>query len=108
MHLCYVDLTKSYDCVDGTALVAFLRSYGVPHKLVDIIQVLHTDTRFHMRTADGVSGDFQVKPGVQQGCVLSPLLYNCFVYWILRETNEMMGGGLLVEYSTSGGLFLSY
>ena len=61
-----------------------------------------------MRTADGVADDFQVKSRVRQGCVLSPLLFNCFMDRILREATEMMDGGLYVEYSTSGGLFLSY
>ena len=37
VHLCFVDLTKAYDSVDRTALAAVLRSYGVPHQLVDII-----------------------------------------------------------------------
>ena len=108
VHLCFVDLTKAYDSVDRTALAAVLRSYGVPHQLVDIIQELHTDTRCHVRTADGVADNFQVKSGVRQGCVLSPLLFNCFMDRILREATEMMDGGLYVEYSTSGGLFLSY
>ena len=44
VHLCFVDLTKAYDSVDSTSLAAVLRSYGVPHQLVDIIQELHTDT----------------------------------------------------------------
>ena len=108
VHLSFVDLTKAYDSVDRTALAAVLRSYGVLHQLVDIIQELHTDTRCHVRTADGVSDDFQVKSGVRQGCVLSPLLFNCFMDRILREATEMMDGGLHVEYSTSGGLFLPY
>ena len=108
VHLCFVDLTKAYDSVDGTALAAVLRSYGVPHQLVDIIQELHTDTRCHVRTADGVSDDFPVNSGVRQGCVLSPLLFNCFMDRILREATKMMDGGLHDEYSTSGGLFLSY
>ena len=38
-----------------------------------------------MRTADGVSEDFQVKTGVRQGRVLSPLLFNCVMDRILRE-----------------------
>ena len=54
VHLCFVDLTKAYDSVDRTALTAI---YGAPHQLVDIIQELHTDTRCHVRTADGVSDD---------------------------------------------------
>ena len=96
-------LSGASDSVDRKALAAVLRSYGVPHQLVDIIQELHTDTRCHVRTADGVFDDFQVKSGVRQGCVLSPLLFNCFMDRILREATEMMDGGLHVEYSTSGG-----
>ena len=40
--MCFVDLTKEYDSVDRSALVAVLKSYGVPHQLVDIIQALYT------------------------------------------------------------------
>ena len=89
VHLSFVDLTKAYDSVDRTALVAVLRSYGVPHQLVNIIQELHTDTRCHVRTRDGVSEDFQVRSGVRQGCVLSPLLFNCFMDRIVREATEI-------------------
>ena len=77
VYLCFVNLSKTYNSVDHTALVAILRSYGVPHQLMDIIQKLYTGTGFHMRTEDGVSEDFQVKTGVRQGCALSPLLFNC-------------------------------
>ena len=66
VHLCFVDLTIAYDSVDCTALAAVLRSYGVPHQLVDTIQELHTDTRCHVRTADGVSDNFHLKSGVRQ------------------------------------------
>ena len=57
---------------------------------------------------DGVFEDFQVRSGVRQGCVLSPLLFNCFMDRIVREATKVMDGGLHIEYSTSGGLFLSY
>ena len=105
VYLCFVDLSKAYDSVDCTAI---LRSYGVPQQLVDIIQELYTRTGFHVRTTDGVSEDFQVKTGVRQGCVLSPLLFNCVTDRILREVTEMLGGGLNIEYTPAGGLFLSY
>ena len=58
VHLSFVDFTKAYDSADRTALVAVLRSYGVLHQLVNVIQELHTDTRCHVRTGDGVSEDF--------------------------------------------------
>ena len=106
--LCFVDLSKAYDSVNHTALVAILRSYGVPHQVVDIIQELYTGTECHVRTADGVSEDFQVKTGVRQGCVLSSLLFNCVMDRILKEATDLLGGGLHIEYTSAGGLFLSY
>ena len=43
---------KTCDSVDHTvtALVAILRSYGVPHQLVDITHELYTGTGCHVRT----------------------------------------------------------
>ena len=108
MYLCFVDLSKAYDSVNHTALVAILRSYGVPHQVVDIIQELYTGTECHVRTADGVSEDFQVKTGVRQGCVLSTMLFNCVMDRILKEATDLLGGGLHIEYISDGSLFLSY
>ena len=77
-----------------TALVAVLRSYGVLHQLVDIIQELYTGTECHITTADGVSEDFWAKMGVRQGCVLSPLLFNCVMDKLLKEATDLLGGSL--------------
>ena len=85
-------------------MVAILRSYGVPHQLVEIIEDLYAGTWCHVRTTEGTSQDF----GVRQGCVLSPLLFNCFMDRILKEVPGTFGGGLQVEYTTAGGLFLTY
>ena len=49
-----------------------------------------------------------MKTGVRQGCVLSPMLFNCFMDRILKEVVETLGGGLQVEYTIAGGLFLMY
>ena len=94
--------------VDRSALVAVLKSYGVPHQLVDIIQPLYTGTWCQVRTGDGTSEAFEVRSGVRQGCVLSPLLFNCFMDRILKEMTKTLGGGFHIEYATGGGLFLSY
>ena len=80
--------------MNRTALVDVLRSYGVPHQLVDIIRELFTGTECHIRTADGVSEDFREKTGVRQGCVLSPLLFNCVMDTFLKEGTNLLGGSL--------------
>ena len=98
----------AYDSVDRAAMVAIMKSHGVPQQLVKIIEDLYTGTWCHVRTADGTSQDFEVKTGVRQGCVLSPILFNCFMDRFLKEMAETLGGGLQVEYTTAGGLFLTY
>ena len=40
----FVDLTKAYDSVDRSTLVAILRHYGVTHQLTSIVADLHTGT----------------------------------------------------------------
>ena len=39
---------------------------------------------------------------VRQGCVLSPLLFNCVIDMILKEATEMLRGGLNIEYTPAG------
>ena len=107
-HLCFVDLTKAYDSVDRHAFIAILQNYKVPCQLIDIIKEMYTDTWCQVRTAEGSSEEFRVESGVRQGCVLSPLLFNCFMDKILRETLETTPGGWSIEHTTTKGLFLTY
>ena len=89
-------------------MVAILRLYGVPQQLVEIIEDLYVETWCHVRTTERTSQDFEVKTGVRQGCVLSPILFNCAMDRILKQVAGTLGKGLQVEYTTAGGLFLTY
>ena len=103
-----VDLSTAYDSVDRQALIAILKEYGVPQVLIDLIQELYSGTWCQVRADGSVSPRSEVKSGVRQGCVLSPLLFNCFMDKILREATAMLGGGLHIDYTIGGGLFLTY
>ena len=108
VFMCFVDLTKAYDSVNRQAMAAILREYGVPRQLVAIIEELHSETWCQVRSAGDTSERFEVTTGVRQGCVLSPLLFNCFLDKILREAMANLNGGLQIDYTTSEGLFLTY
>jgi hypothetical protein len=107
-YLGFVDLTKAYDSVDRSALLSVLSHYGVPRHLIDMVRELYTGTYCRVRTSEGVSDVFEVKSGMRQGCVLSPLLFNAYTDKIVRDATAAYEGGLQVEYTTSGGLFLTY
>ena len=90
-------------------MATILREYGVPRELVAIIEELHSsETWCQVRSAGDTSERFEVTTGVHQGCVLSPLLFTCFLDRILREAMINLNGGLQIGYTTSEGLFLTY
>ena len=108
VFLCFIDLTKAYDSVNCQAMVAILREYGVLHQLAEIIDQLHSETWCHIRSAGDTSESSEVKSGVRQGCVLSPLLFNRVMDKIMREAMATLSGGLRIECTTNNGLFLTY
>ena len=108
MYLCFVYLIKAYNSVDDAALIALLRLYGVPNQMVNLVGELYTGIRCCVRTEEGTSKAFELKTRVRQGCILSPLLFNCFLGQIVKKVMSVLGGELHVEYSTGGWLFLFY
>ena len=55
-----------------------------------------------------VSERFEVQTGMRQGCVLSPILFNCYMDSIMREASQSLGGGINISYNTRKGLYLTY
>ena len=43
--------------------------------IVSLVQGMYSNARSHVRVGDGYSEEFEVKVGVHQGSVLSPLLF---------------------------------
>ena len=60
ISLGFVDLTKAYDSVDRSTLIAILRHYGVTHQLASIVTDLYTGTTCKVRAGEGMSEEFEV------------------------------------------------
>ena len=79
LHMCFIDLQKSYDTVDHTLLWQVLTRIGVPPQMIAVVRHFHDKMRACVRPDDGVCSDwFEVEQGLRQGCVLSLLLFNIF------------------------------
>ena len=55
-----------------------------------LVQRMYANTRSHVRVGEGYSEEFEVKVGVHQGSVLSPLLFIIVLEALSRESSMPM------------------
>lgn len=85
VYVCFVDFSKAFDNVKHEKLVELLKTTGLDSKDIRIIANLYWDQSAKIRIAGELSEDTQIKKGVRQGCVLSPILFNLYSEAIFNE-----------------------
>ena len=73
--MAFVDLEKAFDRVPRKVIWWALRKLGVDEWIVQLVQGMYSNARSRVRVGEGYSEEFEVKVGVHQGSVLSPLLF---------------------------------
>jgi hypothetical protein len=99
LHACFVDLRKAYDSIDRDALWRILPLYGVNGRLLDMIKLLYVDLGAFVRISGSRSERISLKAGVKQGCVLSPILFNIYLDYVVRQAMKRWnaGGGVTLN-----------
>ena len=67
---------KGFDCVDHNKLWKILKQIGMPDHLTCPLRNLYTGQEATVKTVHGTIDWFQIGRGVNQGCTLSPYLFN--------------------------------
>ena len=58
---------------------------GIPDHLTCLLRNLYAGQEATIRTGHGTTDWFQIGKGLQQGCILSPCLFNLYAEYILRN-----------------------
>ena len=66
---------KDFDCVDHNKLWKIPKEMGIPDHLTCLLRNLYAGQEATVRTGHGTTDWFQIRKGVCQGCILSPLTY---------------------------------
>src|SRR5215216_851087 len=91
------DLSKAYDRVDLKFLRLALQRIKIPVKCVDLIINLFTNRKNAIFTADGLTDYYDIKIGIDQGEVISPLLWCIYLDPLLCEVANL-NKGYVIEH----------
>ena len=75
LYLAFVDLEKAFDRVPRKVIWWALRKLGVEERIEWLVHGMYANARSQVRVGEGFSKEFEVKVGVLQRSVLSPLLF---------------------------------
>ena len=70
IHICFIDYSKAFDCVDHTGLWLIMRRMGIPEHIIVLIKKLYSQQEAIVRTEFGNTEWFPI------GCILSPGLFS--------------------------------
>ena len=85
IYFCFIDYTKAFDYVDHNKLWKILREMGIPDLPTCLLRNLYVGQEATVRTLHGKTDWFKTGKGVQQGCILSPYLFNLYAKYIMQN-----------------------
>jgi len=91
------DYEKAFDRVEHPKLMQLLRNLDIDQKDIRCIENLYWYKTAQMRLNNELSDDIEIRRGVRQGCVLSPLLFNLYSEGVFREALEDVEIGIKVN-----------
>ena len=84
-YFCFIDYTKTFDCLDHIKLWKVLQETGISDHLTCIPRNLYAGQEAAVRTEHGTTDWFQMGKEVCQGCILPSCLFNLNVEYIMRH-----------------------
>ncbi|BHF71757.1 hypothetical protein SprV_0401481700 [Sparganum proliferum] len=81
--VCFVDFAAAFDSVHRESLWWIMVLDGVPAKIIAMNKAYYRFTTARVMVRNNLSQPFGIRSGVRQGFILSPILFNYAIDWIL-------------------------
>jgi hypothetical protein len=88
VHRLFIDFKKAYNSVRREVSYNILTEFGIPRKVVGLIQMCLNETYSRVRTGKYQSDKFPIQNGLKQGDALPPLLFNFALEYAIRRAQE--------------------
>ena len=94
LYVCFVDHEKAVDSGDRKALWKIMESYGIPPKLIRMVKAIYDGNQCMVVDGAGLTGWFDARSAVKQGCNMSEFLFLLVIDWIMRKKLEGHNTGI--------------
>ena len=84
----YVDLSKSFDCLDHAILLSKLNYYGLNDNAINLLENYLSDRDQYVQLGNFKSQYHNISCGIPQGSVMGPLLFNIVINGFPSATNK--------------------
>ncbi|VDP54334.1 unnamed protein product [Schistosoma margrebowiei] len=88
LYINFIDYKKAFDGVDRRTLCKLLRHHGVPENIVSTIQNYCDGSNYKIAHRGQLTKSFEIKTGVRQGRLLSPVLFLLVIDWIMKTSTS--------------------
>ena len=79
LFVCFIDFSKAFDMVDRNILFYKVLIQGFEGKIINVLRNMYTKTKCKVKTPEGLSPYIQDVIGVNQGGILSPMLFRKYL-----------------------------
>ena len=86
--ICFIDFAQAYDSIWRKGAWEILKKYGIHQKIIRLVENLYSIVLAKIRVEGEESDWFQIETGFRQGCILSPILFNIILDYILRRMEK--------------------
>jgi hypothetical protein len=84
-HFPFIDYEKALDNIQRQILLNILKSRYIPDTLLKVIVDVYTQNEIIIKFYNKISKLVEINKGVQQGCPLSPALFNTYLDEIITK-----------------------
>jgi hypothetical protein len=95
-YVAFIDLEKAFDRVDWDKLLACLERIGLDWKERRLIRNLYIEQEAIIKMNEKEIKS-NIRRGVRQGCILSPLLFNIYIEEALAIAKESINSGIKIN-----------